>query len=509
MSDGLRRDRRTRDDEGAGDAAEDARAGPSARPRARAGAAQLSGRARPAARGGEIDLILRERDGTLVFVEVRARRDVARTAAPPRASAGEAAPPRLRRAALPDAARASRRRADSTWSRSTARDRVAARRVRRRLSREPRGRNRACATRVLSSATMLEQRIQQQFFDSADLKYAAAESSASRSPTRCSALVGCITGGGKVLACGNGGSASDAQHFAAEFVGRFERERPGSRRSRSPPTPRSSPRSRNDYGFDVVFAKQVQALGAPGDVLLAMTTSGNSANVLAAIDAAHAKDMTVIALTGNSGGKMRELLTRNRRPHLRAARAHGAHPGGPPAGRCIACATRSTCNCSANRKTHEFRIPRAPARALALAARLGAARSRPARRCVVGGAVVGSAMVVTDRRTSRRQLEDEVIEVKAKRRASSEALGDRGGSSVDELQPHGAAHRRGADRGRQGDRRAGRLAASRTCSRSSTSSTVGGSHARCRSARATCCSRARSRRASSTRRICSPIRSRS
>ena len=75
---------------------------------------------------------------------------------------------------------------------------------------------------------MLEQRIQQQFFDSADLKYAAAEVAlASRSPTRCSALVGCITSGGKVLACGNGGSAADAQHFAAEFVGRFERERPG------------------------------------------------------------------------------------------------------------------------------------------------------------------------------------------------------------------------------------------------------------------------------------------
>ena len=82
-------------------------------------------------------------------------------------------------------------------------------------------------SRVISSVTMLEQRIQQQFFDSADLKYAAAEVLCKPIADAVSALVGCITGGGKVLACGNGGSAADAQHFAAEFVGRFERERPG------------------------------------------------------------------------------------------------------------------------------------------------------------------------------------------------------------------------------------------------------------------------------------------
>jgi D-sedoheptulose 7-phosphate isomerase len=176
---------------------------------------------------------------------------------------------------------------------------------------------------------MLEQRIQQQFFDSADLKYAAAEILAKPIADAVSALVGCITAGGKVLACGNGGSASDAQHFAAEFVGRFERERPGLAALALTTDTSILTAVGNDYSFDVVFAKQVQALGAPGDVLLAMTTSGNSANVLAAIDAAHAKDMTVVALTGHQGGKVRELLGETDVhicvPHERTARIQEVH----------------------------------------------------------------------------------------------------------------------------------------------------------------------------------------
>ena len=151
---------------------------------------------------------------------------------------------------------------------------------------------------------MLEQRIQQQFFDSADLKYAAAEVLSKPIVDAVSALVGCITGGGKVLACGNGGSAADAQHFAAEFVGRFERERPGLAAIALTVDTSILTAVANDYSFDVVYAKQVEALGAPGDVLLAMSTSGNSANVLAAIAAARAKEMTVIALTGRDGGTM-------------------------------------------------------------------------------------------------------------------------------------------------------------------------------------------------------------
>jgi D-sedoheptulose 7-phosphate isomerase len=176
---------------------------------------------------------------------------------------------------------------------------------------------------------MLEQRIQQQFFDSADLKYAAAEILSRPIADAVSAVVGCITAGGKVLACGNGGSASDAQHFAAEFIGRFERERPGLAAIALTTDSSILTAIGNDYNFTEIFSKQVQALGQPGDVLIAITTSGNSANVLAAVDAAHAKEMTVIAFTGRNGGKMNELLTETDVhicvPHERTARIQEVH----------------------------------------------------------------------------------------------------------------------------------------------------------------------------------------
>ena len=176
---------------------------------------------------------------------------------------------------------------------------------------------------------MLEQRIQQQFFDSADLKYAAAEVLSRPIAEAVSALVGCITGGGKVLACGNGGSASDAQHFAAEFIGRFERERPGLAAIALTTDSSIITAIGNDYAFDAIFSKQVQALGAPGDVLIAISTSGNSANVVAAVQAAHAKEMTIIALTGRGGGKIRELLLDTDVhicvPHERTARIQEVH----------------------------------------------------------------------------------------------------------------------------------------------------------------------------------------
>jgi len=182
---------------------------------------------------------------------------------------------------------------------------------------------------VLSCGPMLEQRIQQQFFDSADLKYAAAEILSKPIADAVSAVVGSITGGGKVLACGNGGSASDAQHFAAEFIGRFERERPGLAAIALTTDSSILTAVGNDYSFEAIFAKQVQALGNPGDVLLAISTSGNSANVLAAVEAAHAKEMTVIALTGRGGGKMRDQLTETDVhicvPHERTARIQEVH----------------------------------------------------------------------------------------------------------------------------------------------------------------------------------------
>jgi len=176
---------------------------------------------------------------------------------------------------------------------------------------------------------MLEQRIQQQFFDSADLKYAAAAILSRPISDAVQALVGCITSAGKVLTCGNGGSAADAQHFAAEFVGRFERERPGLAAVALTTDTSILTAIGNDYDFNSIFSKQVQALGAPGDVLLALSTSGNSGNVLAAIDAAHAKDMTVIALTGRDGGRVREVLGEADVhicvPHERTARIQEVH----------------------------------------------------------------------------------------------------------------------------------------------------------------------------------------
>lgn len=153
---------------------------------------------------------------------------------------------------------------------------------------------------------MLERRIQQHFFDSADLKYAAAEVLSKPIANAVNALVGCITSGGKVLSCGNGQSASDAQHFAARLVGRFERERPGLAAISLTAGTAILAAIGND--FDAIFSKQVEALGAPGDVLLAICTSGNSANVVAAVQAARAKDMTVVTLTGHQGGKLRALL---------------------------------------------------------------------------------------------------------------------------------------------------------------------------------------------------------
>ena len=117
-----------------------------------------------------------------------------------------------------------------------------------------------------------------------------------------------LTNGKKILACGNGGSAADAQHFAAELVGRFERER-----QELPAIALTTDSSimtaiGNDYSYEVIFSKQVRALGQPGDILLGISTSGNSANVMAAIKAAHEKGMSVIAFTGKDGGKINGLL---------------------------------------------------------------------------------------------------------------------------------------------------------------------------------------------------------
>jgi D-sedoheptulose 7-phosphate isomerase len=143
------------------------------------------------------------------------------------------------------------------------------------------------------------------------------------------AILASVTSGGKVLACGNGGSAADAQHFAAEFVGRYERERPELAAIALTTDSSILTAIANDYDFNVIFSKQVRAFGGAGDVLLALSTSGNSGNVLAAIEAAHEREMTVVALTGRGGGKithaLRETDVHICVPHERTARIQEVH----------------------------------------------------------------------------------------------------------------------------------------------------------------------------------------
>ena len=122
------------------------------------------------------------------------------------------------------------------------------------------------------------------------------------------AMVSCLLGNGKILACGNGGSAADAQHFAAELVGRFEMERQGLAAIALTTDSSIMTAVANDYGYKVVFERQVRALGHPGDILLAISTSGNSDSIIEAIHAAHDNDLRVVALTGKGGGEIAELL---------------------------------------------------------------------------------------------------------------------------------------------------------------------------------------------------------
>lgn len=154
----------------------------------------------------------------------------------------------------------------------------------------------------------MEQRIQQHFLDSIEVKRQNMERLTPVIADGIDLLLSTLTEGGKVLVCGNGGSAADAQHFAAEFTGRFERDRPGLAAIALTTDTSAITAIGNDYSFDVIFSRQVQALGHAGDVLLAISTSGNSANVIQAIEAAHAQDISVIALTGKDGGKIADML---------------------------------------------------------------------------------------------------------------------------------------------------------------------------------------------------------
>ena len=154
----------------------------------------------------------------------------------------------------------------------------------------------------------LSSRIQQQFTDSAHLKLQAVELLAEPIAQAAERMVACLMKDGKIMACGNGGSAADAQHFSSELLNRFERERPGLAAVALTTDTSTLTSIANDYAYEQVFAKQVRALGQPGDLLLAISTSGNSRNVLEAVHAAHEREMNVIALTGRGGGQLAEIL---------------------------------------------------------------------------------------------------------------------------------------------------------------------------------------------------------
>ena len=154
----------------------------------------------------------------------------------------------------------------------------------------------------------INNRITKHFEDSAELKLRVKDELAQPIADAAQLFFDCVTNDGKILCCGNGGSAADAQHFAAELLNRFEKERPGLAAVALTTDSSVLTSIANDYEYNLIFSKQVRALGLPGDTLLAISTSGNSANVVAAIHAAHERNMRVVALTGRDGGEMARSL---------------------------------------------------------------------------------------------------------------------------------------------------------------------------------------------------------
>lgn len=147
------------------------------------------------------------------------------------------------------------------------------------------------------------------FEDSAQTILAASETLTYSIQLATETMVRALLANGKILACGNGGSAAEAQHFAAELLGRFERERPELAAIALTTDASAISAIANDYAWEQVFSKQIRALGQAGDVLLAISTSGDSPNILAAVEAAHERDLRVVALSGRHGGKLGEMLT--------------------------------------------------------------------------------------------------------------------------------------------------------------------------------------------------------
>jgi D-sedoheptulose 7-phosphate isomerase len=154
----------------------------------------------------------------------------------------------------------------------------------------------------------LVSRISENFSESAHLKLQSMDALAGPIAAAAKRMVQCLNSDGKILACGNGGSAADCQHFSAELLNRFEMERPGLAAVALTTDTSTLTSIANDYDYEQVFSRQVRALGNVKDLLVAISTSGNSRNVIAAIEAAHESQMGVIALTGKGGGKIGEIL---------------------------------------------------------------------------------------------------------------------------------------------------------------------------------------------------------
>jgi len=175
----------------------------------------------------------------------------------------------------------------------------------------------------------MRQRIEESFRESIQTKIAAAEALPEAIEQAARLMVEALLRGNKILCCGNGGSAGDSQHFSSELLNRFERERPSLPAIALTTDSSTITSIANDYSYTEVFAKQVRALGQSGDVLLAISTSGKSPNVVKAMEAALAKDMNIVALTGKDGGDMAGLLgihdVEIRVPSTRTARIQEVH----------------------------------------------------------------------------------------------------------------------------------------------------------------------------------------
>jgi len=175
----------------------------------------------------------------------------------------------------------------------------------------------------------LQDRILGHFVESIETKQQAASELVAPIQLAGDCMVSSLLQEGKILSCGNGGSAGDAQHFSAELLNRFEKERPGLPAIAITTDSSTLTAIANDYDYNEIFSKQVSALGHAGDVLLAISTSGNSGNVIAAINAAHDRDMTVVALTGRDGGDIAKILKESdvevRVPADRTARIQEVH----------------------------------------------------------------------------------------------------------------------------------------------------------------------------------------